>query len=185
MMQQFQQFLAEHFFLLWCAGAVISVLVFATMSWRQISRGPQFPSLSAVNVLYRERFASGCSHRSLLTRFGGAQNVLRVVLTDSELWITTIALFRGIAGFYDLEHRIPVANIANIEDRGRSLLIDFDRGNGTLGRLELRLRDKDGFLAKLCPLIEGGANARQVESHEKTQKGTKTDMGIQKRLTDL
>jgi hypothetical protein len=123
------------------------------MAWRQISTGPQFPSLSSVNVLHRERFASGCSHRSLFTRLGGARNALRVILTDSELWVTTFAFFRGIAAKYDLDHRIPLADIINVEEHGNSVLIQFNRSDQSSGKLQLRLRDKVGFLDKLNGLI--------------------------------
>jgi hypothetical protein len=154
MLQQVQNFIDDHFFLVWCVGVAVCLLVFAAMAWRRISRGPQFPSLATVKVLHRERFASGCSHRSLLTRLGGANNMLRVILTDSELWITTIAFFRGIAAFYDLDHRISLVDITSVEDRGKTVLIQFNRPDRSNGKLHLRLRDKRGFMDKLNSLMQ-------------------------------
>jgi len=151
--QQLQKFLDDHFFVTSCIGVAFCLLGFAAMAWWQIVRGPQFPSLSSVNVLHRERFASGCSHRSLITRLGGARNMLHVVLTDSELWVTAFAYFRGLAGFYDLDHRIPLAEVTHIEDRGKSVLISFNRNDQTAGVLELRLRDKKHFISQLSSRI--------------------------------
>lgn len=159
MIQQFQNFLDDHFLVVWCLGVGLCLFGFAAMAWWQILRGPQFPSLSSVNVLHRERFASGCSHRSLITRLGGAKNMLHVVLTDTELWVTTFAYFRGVAGFYDLDHRIPLAEVTHIEDRGKSVLITFNRGDYTSGTLQLRLRDKDHFIRQLASRI-GSVKAR-------------------------
>jgi hypothetical protein len=88
-----------------------------------------------------------------MTRFGGAQNALHVVLTDTELWVTTFACFRGIAGFYDLDHRIPLAKVMHVEDRGKSILITFKRDDDTSGVLQLRLRDKDHFIRQLASRI--------------------------------
>jgi hypothetical protein len=151
--QQVQIFIDKYFYVASCGGMAICLFGFAAMAWKQISRGPRFPSLSSVNVLHRERFASGCSHRSLMTRLGGARNMLRVVLTDSELWITTLAFFRGITAYYDLDHRIPLADITDVEERGKSVLIHFKRDDQTEGKIQLQLRDQEGFISKLCPLI--------------------------------
>jgi hypothetical protein len=151
--QQLQNFLDDHFFVVWCLGVAFCLVGFAAMAWWQISRGPKFPSLSSVNILHRERFASGCSHRSIITRLGGAHNMLHVVLTDTELWVTTFAYFRGLAGFYDMDHRIPLTEVMHIEDRGKSVLITFNREDHTLGVLQLRLRDKDHFISQLASRI--------------------------------
>jgi hypothetical protein len=79
--------------------------------------------------------------------------MLRVVLTDSELWITTLAFFRGIAARYDLDHRIPLGDITDVEERGMSVLIHFRRSDQTEGKIQLRLRDKERFISKLRSLI--------------------------------
>jgi hypothetical protein len=152
-MQPIQNFVEQNFFVVWCFGAASCLLVFGVMAWRQFAHGPKFPSLSSVNVLHRERFASGCSHRSLITRLGGAQNMLHVVLTDSELWVTTFACFRGLAGFYDLDHRIPLTDITSVDEKGKSVILRFNRSDRSAGRIQLWLRDKTGFIEKLMPLI--------------------------------
>ena len=66
------------FFLIW------TIAWMAFFLWRRARTGPKFPRLTDVTVLFRERFASGASHLSSITRLGGAQNCLTVILTDSE-----------------------------------------------------------------------------------------------------
>jgi hypothetical protein len=151
--QQVQKFIDDHFFVMWCFGTVVCLCGFAALAWRQFKNGPQFPALSTVKVLHYERFVSGCSFRSLFTKLGGARNMLRVVLTDSELWITTIAFFRGITAKYDLDHRIPLVDITGLEEHGKSVVIQFKRGDQSTGKIQLRLADKDGFVQKLAPLL--------------------------------
>jgi hypothetical protein len=72
-----------------------------------------------------------------------------VVLTDTELWVTTFAYFRGLAGFYDLDHRIPLSDVTRVEERGKSILVTFNRGDHKSGVLQLTLRDKDHFISQL------------------------------------
>jgi hypothetical protein len=153
MFQQVLNFIDDHFFLLWCLTVAYVLAAFGLMAWRQASNGPQFPSLETVNVLHRERFASGCSHRSLLTRLGGARNMLHVVLTDSELWVTTFAYFRGLTAKYDLDHRIPLADVTRVNERWRSVIIEFNHSDQTTGKIQLWLRDRKGFIEKLALLI--------------------------------
>lgn len=107
-------------------------------------------------VLFHERFGSGSSHRNLLTKLGGAQNCLLVTVTDCELlirpWFPFNMLF--MPEIYDLEHRIPIAEISSIHERrawyGIGLLdIEFriaDRGSR---RMTLYLRGKKDFIQAL------------------------------------
>jgi hypothetical protein len=161
MFEEVRNFIDDHFFLIWCLTAGYVLTAFGVMAWRQASNGPQFPPLESVNVLHRERFASGCSHRSLLTRLGGARNMLDVVLTDTELWVTTFAYLRGISVKYDLDYRIPLIDVVSVEKSWmRSVVIHFHRSDRTTEKLQLWLRDREEFLAKLQPLI--GDHARSV-----------------------
>ena len=104
-------------------------------------------------MLHRERFASAWSHRSLITRLGGAQNALGVTLTDTELWLKTPTAFWGIVAFYDLLHRIDVQDIARVEDAGNTIFIHFTRSDSSPAKVQLKLRDKSGFLSKVEPLL--------------------------------
>jgi hypothetical protein len=86
--EQLQQFLIAVFpfvfvgALLWVVGCMAFVL------WRRKIHGPHFPEHNKVNVLFEEIWTSGNSHKSLFTRMGGANNCLRVTVTDDELWVT-------------------------------------------------------------------------------------------------
>ena len=154
MIQQFRDFIDEFFLAVWCAGFAIALVVYAAMTWWYVSHGPSFPHISTVNVLHRERFASGRSHLSLITRFGWAHNALVVTLTDTELWLKTPLVFWGVAAFYDQIHRIRLTDIDRVEQARRSVFVHFTRNDSTPGKFELRLRDKAGFLSKIAPFVE-------------------------------
>src|SRR5215470_19075798 len=71
-----------------------------------------------VNVpeaVYQEWFASGYSRKNILTRVGGARNVLRLVVTRDVLWVTSWFPFSLITPLYDLEHVIPLDQITSVE----------------------------------------------------------------------
>ena len=56
------------------------------MFWRRKQRN-LFPD-EAKGVIYEEKMASGRSHKNWYSKLGGAKNCLRLVITDTELWIT-------------------------------------------------------------------------------------------------
>jgi len=131
----------------WLPAWILSWLV-GPLIWRHF-RGPRFPKQSTVSVVFKELFASGSSHRNILTRFGGASRCLTVVVTTEELWITTFFPFTALAGFYDLEHRIALNNILSAIPNGPGVILEFRRENGKLGKLGLYLRDQESFLRSL------------------------------------
>src|SRR5437899_2356685 len=93
-------------------GGVIflAYLVFVYLKGRSLR-----PVLSPEAILFQERFASGHSLKNLLTRFGGASNCLRLVVTQDLVWVTSWFPFSLLAAFYDLEHVIPRNNIESVE----------------------------------------------------------------------
>jgi hypothetical protein len=111
------------------------------------------------DVIFHERFGSGSSHRNLLTRLGGAQNCLLVTVTDRELllrpWFPFNLLF--LPEIYDLEHRIPIAEISSIRERKlwygwEGLDLEYRRADGGSRRITLSLRGKEAFLQALRKL---------------------------------
>ena len=152
-MQQLFRFIENNFAACFLFALVWNVVGIAFLLWRRSRRGPAFPSLETVNVLFRERFASGASHRSWITRLGGASNCLTVVLSDSELWVTTFLPFTAFAGFYDLEHRIQLESLTTVSQQGKSVTIDFDMPDGDRRRIVLRLRRAKEFMAVLPPHV--------------------------------
>jgi hypothetical protein len=149
MPQWMQQFVRDNFLLLWTAGVVWSVGAMAFMLWRRSRRGPHFPSRNEVNVLFEEKWTSGRSCKSLFTRIGGANNCLRVVVTDDELWIAPHFPFSAFAGQCDLDHRINRATIKRIERIGRKVTLEFAGEESQTRKVELKLRNPDGFLAAI------------------------------------
>lgn len=84
-----------------------------------------------------------------MTRVGGASNCLTVIVTKSHLAVTTFFPFTALAGTYDLEHVIPVSDITTLTPKGKTIEVEFQRMDGTPGKLSLRLRDPAGFLRAL------------------------------------
>lgn len=116
-----------------------------------------FPPLKSVHHLFHEGTASGSSGKNWLTRIGGANNCLRVTVTDSEVWIRTFFPFNLLARSIDLEHRIPRESILAVERlssvrRQRIVLLDFQLPDGGQRRLKLRLKNPQAFLAALRTL---------------------------------
>lgn len=122
--------------------------------WRWTKRDIEFPTLESVNVIYREKWVSGHSHQSAITRFGGANNCLIITLTEDELWVTSHFPFTLFLGFCDLEHRIKLNDIIDIQRKGKSFTLDFANPEGELGRITLKLREADEFQEAMRPLLE-------------------------------
>lgn len=71
--------------------------------------------------LYIEHFASGHSHLNLFTKFGNAQNCLRIILTKEYLVISSWFPFSLLIPFFDCVHIIPVSNLVSIKSKKRFL----------------------------------------------------------------
>ncbi|MCZ6877549.1 MAG: hypothetical protein O7G29_05345, partial [Acidobacteria bacterium] len=85
--------------------------------------------------------ASGRSHKNWRTRWGGAGNCLKVVVTDEELWVVLVFPFSAFAEYVDLEHRVRKDDIIQMTERRiffvRWFLIDFLGQDGQSHRVEL------------------------------------------------
>ncbi|MGB3848855.1 MAG: hypothetical protein WA958_02720 [Tunicatimonas sp.] len=108
--------------LIFIVFAIIILVGFYIMGKAALS---VFPDIKTVNVKYRDLAASGYSTTSLVTKMGGARNVLDIVVTDTELWLKSMVLFAGIGQQYDLLHKIPLNKIVKVEKIGRKVQIDF------------------------------------------------------------
>jgi hypothetical protein len=109
----------RQFLLLWfvCLGWVLLVAaasaIFRVRKGRYIFR-PPFP-----NAVFCETWASGRSHRSLLTRLVGANRCLWVAVTPDELLVGLhfpFSLF-FLPESYGLEYRASGSEIASVELR--------------------------------------------------------------------
>lgn len=148
-MESINKFISENLFLFFAFAFVWTVSVFGLMLWRRKQRGLILPKASDSGVVFVERFASGSSHKSWMTRMGGASNCLTIIVTRSQLGVTTFFPFTAFAGTYDLEHVVPVSDITALNPKGKVVEIEFQKIDGTLRKLSLRLRDPEGFLRAL------------------------------------
>jgi len=131
---------------------MLLVLGAFAMHWRRHKRyGVVFPQVSPDHIRFHEAGASGCSHKTTFTRFGGAARCLQVTVTDDEVWVRMGFPFNVLASQVDLEHRIPRASIVSVQpsDSGRSLLLDYRDQQSQTHRLSLVLRRPDEFLRLL------------------------------------
>ena len=80
-MQPLQDFLQHNFiwFFLFCLVWVI--VGFGYRYCRHKQTGVVFPDVPSASIHFDERAASGCSYKTMFTKFGGARNCLHVILT--------------------------------------------------------------------------------------------------------
>jgi hypothetical protein len=93
-------------------------------------------------ALFVERWTSGSSGKSLFSRLGGANNCLLVALTKERLLIRVHCPFNlFLMGSFDLEHDVPLGEIAGVQAVGAGVRVELP------GRpFTLRLRDPGKFL---------------------------------------
>ncbi len=150
MFAQVQQQFPPYVLLLISLVAVWTIAWMGVLLWRRSRTGPRFPDHATVNVLFDESWASGNSLKNAFTRLGGANNCLRVTVTDRELWTSAVFPFSALDQTTDLLHRIDRDAITHVEPlERRRLHVAFTRDDGTPGRLVLRLRKRDRFLAAM------------------------------------
>jgi hypothetical protein len=157
-MNAINAFLRQHFCVMAAFALVWNVCIFGYMSWRRAKQGRKFPPLSQVRVLFREQFASGYSHKSWITRFGGASNCLTITVTEDELWIGTFFPFSILLNTYDLEHRIHYSQIVLVEQQKQRITIDFKVDDSEVRRLTLVSRKADELRSVLTMHAGGGSN---------------------------
>jgi hypothetical protein len=153
-MAEIDQFVKQNTHWLFAVWAVLFVVMLA-WRWHQYQeRGVTFPDIDPISIRYRETSASGCSHKSVWTRLGGASNCLTVTVTDSEVWIRSWFLLEVLAGHqFDLIHRIPRTSFTAARrkspDSPRNVILEFRDTQGEPHRIELILRKGDEFLRVL------------------------------------
>ena len=140
-----------------------SIAFFAYLSWLFIRARQMRPRFGKSEVVYQERFASGCSQKNILTKIGGARNCLRLVVTRSFLLVTSWFPFSLIAPFYDLEHVIPLGSIISVQRSSflgfDSLVLTYRGGDGADHALRLRSKSPEDFIRSLGVKIDNEASA--------------------------
>ena len=133
----------------------IALIILASVIYK-IRKGKKLPAIDPNETLYRESGASGSSHKNFLTRLGGARGCLVVTATKSEIDVRPSFPFNlmFLPEIYDLQHRIPVQQIRNIERVKHmigkdSIKIDFIEIGGGLKTIELYLGNADKFMESI------------------------------------
>jgi len=135
------------FFIIWGVGMGLSIAVPFMLGRKALSI---FPEIKSVNVRFREKYASGRSNDSFITKAGGASGVLDVVVTENELWLKTMLFMAWFAKLYKLLHRIELSRIIRTEEIGkRKLDIYFYDEDGTEKSVTLKLKNQQAFLKAL------------------------------------
>ena len=124
-MEALDKFISDNFFLSFAFAFAWTVAGFGIMLWWRSRKGLIIPKVTDPEVVFVEKFASGSSHKSWKTRLGGASNCLTVIVTRSQLAVTTFFPFTALAGTYDLEHVVPISNITALTPKGKAIEVVF------------------------------------------------------------
>jgi hypothetical protein len=145
-----EQFLTVNFktiFLICFVGNAI--VIFASIFYRAW-KGKKQLTLPESEILFSEKWVSGRSNRSTLTKLGGAANCLAVEFSKKALIIRPMFPLNltFLPKVYDLEHFIPkdkIKRVEQAENDKRKVTIDFENAAGEQ-RIELLLRKRPDFL---------------------------------------
>lgn len=132
---------------------VPTVLLVAYILRRYVAALIHKPKFTKQDVVYQEYFASGGSLRNVLTKMGGANGCLRLVVTHDILWVTSWFPFSLFAVVYDLEHIVPLQSIRSIEGKTtmgiQSLQLTYVDGGGKSHALRIKPKNTQAFLDAL------------------------------------
>lgn len=138
--------------LLWLSF-VPGIVFIGYMIQRHIAAIRARPTFTKQDIVYQEFFASGASQKNFLTKLGGAQNCLRLVVTREWLWVTSWFPFSLIAPIYDLAHVIPLTAITSVTPSraffAETLLLTYADSSGQSHSLKLIPKNRDRFLAAI------------------------------------
>jgi len=110
----------------------------------------RFESDGPQQIKFKERGASGYSNKSLITRLGGSNGLLEVVVTDADLWIKGIwPPFSYIGTKFDLTHRIPRSQIRTVQVSGDAIDLRFTNEAGAESHVVLKLKAPQTFMAAM------------------------------------
>jgi hypothetical protein len=132
----------------------LATLIGASAIYRR-SKGKPIRPEPPPNSIFVEKWTSGRSLRSFLTRLGGANNCLLVAVTHDSLIIRPHFPFTlgFLPEFYGLDWSIPRSKIKRVSTKRGiikdSVLIEVSLPRGESGAVELRLRDPESFKAAL------------------------------------
>jgi hypothetical protein len=132
-MEQFTEFITNHFFSIWLVFAFIIFSIFFIGGRAAIRKLGSFDLSKAV---YIEKSASGYSAKGLNSGLGGSRKTLHIIITDTELILTTYLMFAFIAERIDLMQRIPLNKIIHTEIQQKKfyskLIVRYESDRGKL-----------------------------------------------------
>lgn len=131
------------FFALWLATLIIIIRVFQTKGKKALEI---FPTIDFNKVLFREKSVFGRSRKSLMTKLGGAKNLLDVIITEDELWIKSPMFFAGFLKKFDLIHRVKLSRINRVELVKNVVIVSFSSDEQSENVIELRLIKHKEFI---------------------------------------
>lgn len=130
-----------------CVAWVIGGYFIIYLFYRK--NGQQLPEIPPEKIIFSESSASGASHKTLFSRFGGASRILRISIGDGHLKIKVpmpFALVDFVSGSR-LQKYIPIRNIRKTAAKGRrGVLLEFIDMNGSMETIELILKKRDDFI---------------------------------------
>jgi hypothetical protein len=133
------------FFVVWTVMAVIGTVI-VIIGMRKAEK--IFAEVNLGKIKYREKYASGYSKKSIITRLGGASYVLDVLVTDQHVCVKGIfSLFTYIGTKFDLAHCIKKELISNISMDGFKVTVTFRSPTGSLKEIVLILQHPSLFVA--------------------------------------
>lgn len=143
----------EQIFTIVCAITGISLVTFFYINGKKVLN--IFPKIENVNVLFREKRVSGYSNKSWMTKMGGAQNILDIIITDTELWIKCPIIFAGVGEWYDGIHRLKMSQVqkVDLQSKDNLVVVTFKRNDGSLNSYALKFKKHSEFLKILRKLI--------------------------------
>ena len=129
-------------------GAFVLVLTFNAVVFYVGGRRAErrFAGQDDQEIRFRERGASGHSNKAMVTKFAGANGVLEVVVTDTELWLKEVwPLFSYIGAMFDMTHRVPKSSIRKCTSVENTIELHFTNETGAESHVVLELKNPRAF----------------------------------------
>ncbi len=150
------EFVFKNFNIIFAASFFwVGLIIVASIIYK-VKTGKKLPSIDSKEILYQEDGVSGSSHKSILTRLGGARHCLLVTATKNEIDIHPSFPFNlmFLPEIYDLKHRIAVKDIKNIQRIEHvigkpSIKIEYMQNGGEVKVVELYLGNTDKFISSI------------------------------------
>lgn len=137
-------FLKDNFYIIWLVLFIYASVRFLA---RSLKSRKKFKISDLDIVKFHEKGASGYSNKSFITKIGGANKVLDIIVTEKELWIKGIfSIFTEIGNYYDMSHKIPLSNICKAEINKQYVQLWFINEKGEESNIKLTLRSPNEFI---------------------------------------